>query len=497
LPFGLVAIAFVAFRLPLLLNPGAINSDGAIYGLQARHVLDGEWSRFLWGAPYQGTIDVMMIAAIYAIAGSSMFATMLAPVLGQAITTWLGYTVVRKRVGAWQAAFAVAPLVIASFAINYVIVYVARQWSITLLVLSIWLIDGAAQSRRPSLRIAGGLALAGAMLYADMFSMVFLPAIYAFAIATLVPEGQRWPTRAGLVVWATGIAAGIALAMVLRTGSAAPQAHPALDRIGFNFQLLRNTCLPWLLGLHAKVSSDTLLDFHRWHAPVALAIVQWIGAITFAAALASGGVALFARRVPRAVRLLGGLGAATTATTLAAFLVSATTIDLMSARYLAPMIWTAPFALAPLAWWLGPRKLAAALGPYLIASAVAGWLAYGAFVEGPLPIARATDDESQLRAALQARDVHYAAADYWLAYHLTLRWNEQIIVVPVVPEHNRYAPYWEGFQHAPTVAYIFHASVHTSLEQLQAAAGPGSERIDVAGFTVLVHHRAPDVRQMP
>jgi hypothetical protein len=43
-PPVLLVVAFVLFRAPALLNPGFINSDGAIAGLQANRMIEGEWA---------------------------------------------------------------------------------------------------------------------------------------------------------------------------------------------------------------------------------------------------------------------------------------------------------------------------------------------------------------------------------------------------------------------------------------------------------------------
>ena len=45
------------FRLPPLLNARSTNSDAAIVGLQAMHILRGERSAFLWGSGYQTSAD--------------------------------------------------------------------------------------------------------------------------------------------------------------------------------------------------------------------------------------------------------------------------------------------------------------------------------------------------------------------------------------------------------------------------------------------------------
>ena len=65
---ALVAASF-AFRAPALLNAGQTNSDAAVVGLQAMHVLRGEGSPFLWGSGYQTSTD-SIVAEYLPVAGS-------------------------------------------------------------------------------------------------------------------------------------------------------------------------------------------------------------------------------------------------------------------------------------------------------------------------------------------------------------------------------------------------------------------------------------------
>ena len=50
LAIALLLIISILHRLPPLMNAGAIDSDAAVPALEARHMLSGEWSWYLWGA---------------------------------------------------------------------------------------------------------------------------------------------------------------------------------------------------------------------------------------------------------------------------------------------------------------------------------------------------------------------------------------------------------------------------------------------------------------
>ena len=102
-------------------------------------------------------------------------------------------------------------------------------------------------------------------------------------------------------------------------------------------------------------------------------------------------------------------------------------------------------------------------------------------------------DEVVLADALRARGIHYAAAQYWLAYRLTFLFEEDPVVVPLAVADDRYRPYRDGFAAAPVVAYVFHPSEpRAQPEAVEAqldAERATYRREEIAGFTVLVVQR--------
>ena len=79
LPLAFLLVASVVARLPALVNARGVNSDAAVVGLQAMHILRGEWSWFLWGAGYQASFDAALVAAAFAITGPSALTLMAVP----------------------------------------------------------------------------------------------------------------------------------------------------------------------------------------------------------------------------------------------------------------------------------------------------------------------------------------------------------------------------------------------------------------------------------
>ena len=66
LTLAVVALAIVVARLPFLLHGSRFfDSDEAVEGLMARHVLTGEFPLFLWGQRYKGVPEVYLAAAAF------------------------------------------------------------------------------------------------------------------------------------------------------------------------------------------------------------------------------------------------------------------------------------------------------------------------------------------------------------------------------------------------------------------------------------------------
>ena len=104
---ALLALAGLAVRLWVMTGRlGAIDSDEAITGLMAKHLLDGEFRAFMWRLSYQGTIATYPVALTFKLFGVSRFTLELPFLLMSA-----GATVVLWRIGTrflrpFQAVFA-------------------------------------------------------------------------------------------------------------------------------------------------------------------------------------------------------------------------------------------------------------------------------------------------------------------------------------------------------------------------------------------------------
>jgi hypothetical protein len=493
-PLLLLLVASVVVRLPALVNARGVNSDAAVVGLQAMHILNGEWSWFLWGAGYQASFDAALVAAAFAVTGPSALTLMLVPLVGHLILVGLVHDVLRRVVGKGSAAVACLPLVLAPQSINGVALYAPRQWSITVAVLAVWLAARAGGRSAPFWLLGSGF-VAGFAVYLDLFTLQVMPAIGVFALwCALCAPRRMWAVGALLL----GTAAGVAVIAWSRAQPVADGAKAGLtlERIGGNWTLMVDQCLPYLLGVKVFVQDPVTLGHVLWPAPWPLQVIQGAAAFGFLAAVCWATVAVVRRIGPAPVRRLGALGLIGSAASIGGFLVSTMPADLLSARYLAPIIWLAPFTLAPAAHVVGTRRFAVAIAPLVVAIGIGGWYAYAPYVHDGLPVRDprgVARDEAVLAGALRAEGVRYAAAQYWLAYRLTFLFDEDPVVVPTAEADDRYRPYRDGFTAAPVVAYIFHPS--EPREQWQATAArldaerTAYRREDVAGFTVLIVRR--------
>jgi hypothetical protein len=471
--FILLVLAAILFRVPAILNAPAMSSDATVVGLQAQHILRGEWSRFLWGAGYQSSLDAYLAALVFLVAGANPWSLMAVPLLGHLLLIACAFAILRRRVGAGAAFVLCLALAWTPRAVNSVTVYPPRQWSITTMFVALWLFDRASLMRRPALILGCAAFMSIMALYLDLFSLQMMVGVAVFAVLccwdapteVTTDLGQAYATRPAtaevlrrLGGCVAGLVVGCVAFVLLRRGpeSTAHTTTLAFDRLPQNLVLLWETCLPWLLGVKVFIEREVV-----WQPPTMFRLVQVGGAVLLVAGIVAGGLALSVRSIPWPVRRLGVLGAVIAASSLGGFAVSAMPADQYSSRYLAPIIWAIPFALAPVCFVLGRRRFMLAFAPYLIAAAVSGWLSFGPFVQGATPVLAprgAVISEERVRNVLEARGIRYAAADYWFAYRLTFLWNEQIVVVPLQVWQDRYPPYRRGFDAASTVAYLFHPS---------------------------------------
>src|SRR5688500_7858004 len=103
----LIAALVIVSRAPFLLHGDRFfDSDGAVEGLLASHVLQGELPAFLWGQRYKGVPEVYLAAAVFAVAEPSVIALKGVTLVCFALFVCLQFVLVERlfsRAIAWMA----------------------------------------------------------------------------------------------------------------------------------------------------------------------------------------------------------------------------------------------------------------------------------------------------------------------------------------------------------------------------------------------------------
>jgi hypothetical protein len=490
----------ITVRIPAFANAGSVNSDAAVIGLQARHILQGEWSWFLWGANYQASFDALLTAGVFAVLGPRPEALMLMPLLGHVLMLFFAYRVLCRRLEPGLAFILVLGLSWMPVCIEWSY-FPPRQWSMTVAMAGVWLLDGASESRRPWLNHAAAGLLGVLSLYLDFYTLQLAFAVCLFnALCAFDPGIPRGAALRRIGSFAA-VAGAVLLPLLLAWQDFEPgggKAGLSLSRVRFNARLLLETCLPRLLGAKIYVQRANLLP-DLWDAPLAFHAVQVAGALLFLAGLVWGGLLAVRSDSPWSLRRLGALGFLVAASSVVGFLFSIMPSDLWSARYLAPVTVFAPFALAPVAWRLGRVRMALGLLPHLLATLVGSWLLLGPRIHGlvvPDGSHSAAGGEPELCDGLRRLGIHHAAAPYWIAYRLSFLCREDPVVVPLEAKLDRHPPSRREYLRAPLVALIFHPSdprlTPEEAERALRSRRASWMRRTFAGYTLLIWDRNPD-----
>ncbi len=458
-PLAVLVVLSFAVRAPALLNAAATNSDAGIVGLQGMHLLHGEWDPFLWGSSYQTSSDGLVAAAFFALLGPTPRALMLSALSLHTLATVLAFLALAPRTRSpWVATVAALLLVFTTACVHSYALYPPRELSLTLAMGSLCALSRA----RSALGRAAGGALAMLAVYADPYVLLFLPALLVFGIATA--RGPSLALRARSVGVALGGAAlGAIPFLVLSTRPRAKHGVESfrLDMLGHNLELFGRDCMPWALG--TKIFRPVhMMDYAPLATGGGVHALQLAGVLVLFALVGASGLV-----VHRSPRLFAPwlAGAALFLTTVVAFQISPMVMDHFSMRYLAGIVFAFPLLVAPAleaiaerARRAGAGASALALAPYLAVAGIAGWVAHGPYVDGARPVlcdAGRAADEAALLAELRSRGVDVAIADYWAAYRLTFLFREAVVVVPLHPEQDRYAPYRARLERADTIAYVY------------------------------------------
>ncbi len=502
-PTAILVVLSYLFRLPPLLNARSTNSDAAVVGLQAMHILRGELSPFLWGSGYQTSADSFVAALFFLPFGPKPVALMLSSLTLHVVATLFVFATLRRRFGPWTSLLLSMPLVVSPSSVHTYALYPPRQLALTLALAALFAIDGAATpfseeeqaglvsklrlEKKGRIRLAVGGLLATLAVSADPYPLLLVP--IAVVLAVLVARDTISVMGLRLAWLAAGMGFGMLPFVILHRLASARGGPMGLttDMLGHHFDLLVSECLPWALSYKVYFARD-VMDYRPWDAPV-FRILGMGGALLVFAMVVYAFVALVLPSIPWRVRSLGFAAALVYPLAIAGFLVSVMVMDHFSMRYLVVLTLLLPFAAMPAAQALGPKRFAIAFAPHLVASAIAGWVGYGPFVRGLVPVRETPElrDDYTLHAILRSRGVRYAMADYWASYRLTYLFQEDIVVVPKNASEDRYASYRRELDRAPVWAYVFDPGrSREDLAEAKKALPPRAEELKIGRLTAFV-----------
>jgi hypothetical protein len=469
-----------------------MDSDQAVFGLQGRHVLRGEFPVFSWGYAYIGTFQSFLDALAFTIVGASRLVLDAVPLLLSllfiAVTFQLG-----RQVGGAAAAWIAALLV--AIAPPYLIVHGAwarHGYMDSLLLGSLVLLlalrlDAAPRGNAGEVRRFAGLGLvAGGAWWTNFLSLYYLAPAAVFLLARdWRGLGRRGPWVAlgffllgSAPFWVFNLLNGF-WSFALFGGGDPTQAPRQLARVTAE-------ALPAILGARPSQSATNYLPtLSEGLLLLYAAALGWLVWRVRPARPTNG-------PAPPGLWLLL-LFFANAALLVALSRFSDEVGSGGTKRYLLPLYSALPLLAGAFlaAVRARSRPLFAALLGLVVGLHVYGNLvSYAALVEELPAYRRARAQDAELFAFLRARGLtRVYVTDYWQAPRLTFDAGEAIVFAE--PFGGRYPPFSQQVDAAPRIAYLFAAGAGESFTASLAGIGAGFARAAVGPYEVFHDFRPP------
>jgi len=497
-----LAVLALVYRFALvrtILN--TVDSDQAVLGIMARHILQGERPVFFYGQAYQGALEAYLTAGVFRLWGQSDFTLRVVPVVCSTMLVVQLYALARRLYGQGIATFAglwaalPAPVLIywgtvagAGYAEAMVIgtgimAIAVRRW-------------GLGDPRRHDLPLLGLLTGLGVWAHPVIaYYLASLAVTYAARLWWQLRASPRRPLprqlRPALALFVVGAAPWLGYTLAHRGGSLAVlSGRPSLAALPDALWRLYSETLPLLLGgaVPSTLSSDFDSYTNTHTLSYALAMLLFVY-IAVRLAFSPGGLPAQARALRRGYPLADAPLAILPVVTLLFYLASrfeALSWTTHNPRYLLPVYTSIPYLVAVIAplrtrsaarrrarHWanvlqaLGPRMRELALrhaprarralpwAPGFVLALALALNVYGAaHYDAPQRV-------TPLAAALLARGDDTVYCLYWCAWRLAFESGERL--TPVVtdgvavdrrPVGNRYPPYLARAARARRWAYV-------------------------------------------
>lgn len=545
-PAALVLILALGAALRLWLlsrDVPTLDSDESMVGLMGLHVLRGDWTVFLWGQEYMGSLEAILVAPFLWIFGPSTVALRLAPMLVSlgfvATVYYFCAQMLSRTVGLLAAAF----LALGS---PFFVLWSVRArggYPETLLfgmLLLLLALRGPALTQHTRLLAWLFGLIAGLALWTDMLIAPYLLA----AGAIFWWQRRRDLLRRNGLLLGAGFLLGAAPAIVYNilnqgvtvvtllglTLVGTPGAHTTPGLLLTNLWLELTVSLPVLFGGFLGGTQATALHPDEYASNAAAHPLAYATGLLLAA-LVLGllvGAALSLLRHWRELRLPASTGEAPGPPTreqlrrqgeaallfivvvyLAIFCFNKDGL-FATPRYLFPLYSAVPLLasqLARLAGWLRGRRFSLIKFPALRVGlgtlALGGLLLWNVAADAAVtPLQTAARDhgiwvagtDDTLLALLRADNIHTVISnDYWEGLRLTFESGESIITVMITsegqPGFNRYQPYVTRGLADPRPAYLELTGTREAMldnTRLQAGLLPGYRSMPVGVFTLFL-----------
>jgi len=463
------AVAGLVLRVWILASPlGALDSDEAISGLMALHMLDGEVSALYWLGNYGGTLESAVAALVFAVFGSSVVAlklTTLALFAAAAVLTWrVGIRTVGPRAAlAGAALFWISPAYFVWWSTKARAFYGMGVFlALIIFLLALRLRDQGSRRDAAFLGLAVGLGWWTS------------PGVLVLAAPVLVWLVWRRPSVVRLVPFALpGLVIGIApwLAWNVRNGWLSLDLSPVASEQSTFVDRLTNLfhyVLPTWLGLRVPFSLDWLLG----------PLVGWVG---LGVALA-GFAVLVARRRPALEPLL-----LTAALFPLLYALSKFTYYAAEPRYVV--------YLSPVLALLAGSALVTPLRAW-VALAAALTLSVAGLVQMHReqlfqPLAQDVPVPSDLGGViglLEQEGENRVLANYWIAYRISFESAERVIATST--GFVRYQPHDTLVRRSAYPARVYVQGSTVEARARTELRSRGYRRLETGGFVVYVRDSA-------
>jgi hypothetical protein len=417
-----------------------IDSDEAITGLMARHILQGHIPVWLYGISYQGSLEAFSAAALFSVFGATPLMLKVEATCWFCGFVWSHYLFARevadRTTARWSTlAVAASPAFLTVWSVGVIGTYMS-----TLCLGTVALLLAARMLRRGM--SAGRLGLLGAVMGLAWWTFpLAILYIVPILLLLLLRARRELVSRMALALpggfilgslpfWPYNLTHGFASLFVR---SQIPHAEATVRSAVWG--LIRRGA-PILLG--ARPSHGTG-DFFRFASVLSVAVVTVVGL------LALGRYLRERRLAPWFVDgrdLAFGVGG----WALLVYVVSGWGYNAEEPRYLIPL-----YSVLYTVLLFGVRaRYQAVLASAFIAMNVLGTISPSVSLATPLN----PEPTGELVSFLKAHNVRAAYAPYWTAYRLAFESGEAVIVSPPTYDLVRYSPYLDRVREEPAPAYV-------------------------------------------